>query len=122
MKMTLRDLYDLTTAARGHWVVCGTPTVIAHTLEERFLSGAADGFNIRPPYFPGAFADFVDHVVPELQRRGLYRRDYQRMTLRNHLGLACTSDHIAGCQGSRRSRSVRTHLCYQPAGFHRRSI
>ena len=49
---------------------------------------AADGFNILPPYFPGGFADFVDEVVPELQRRGLYRREYQGTTLRDHLGLA----------------------------------
>ena len=86
--MTLRDLYNLTAAARGHWVVCGTPQRIADTLEEWFVEGAADGFNILPPYFPGAFADFVDLVVPELQRRGLFRRDYQGVTLRDHFGLA----------------------------------
>jgi FMN-dependent oxidoreductase (nitrilotriacetate monooxygenase family) len=86
-KMTLRDLYNLTAAARGHWVVCGTPKSIADTLEEWFVENAADGFNILPPYFPGAFADFVDFVVPELQRRGLYRHDYQGATLRDHLGL-----------------------------------
>jgi FMN-dependent oxidoreductase (nitrilotriacetate monooxygenase family) len=85
--MTLRDLYNLTAAARGHWVLCGTPTQIADTLEEWFTGGAADGFNILPPYFPGAFADFVDLVVPELQRRGLFRRDYQGTTLRDHFGL-----------------------------------
>ncbi|MGC2522000.1 MAG: nitrilotriacetate monooxygenase, partial [Stellaceae bacterium] len=85
--MTLRDLYNLTAAARGHWVICGTPRHIADILEEWFVEGAADGFNILPPYFPGAFADFVDQVVPELQRRGLYRRDYEGTTLRDHLGL-----------------------------------
>lgn len=87
-KMTLRDLYNLTAAARGHWVICGTPQTIADTLEEWFTEGAADGFNILPAYFPGAFAEFVDLVVPELQRRGLYRRDYQGTTLRDHFGLA----------------------------------
>ena len=75
--MTLRDLYNLTAAARGHWVVCGTSTGIADTLEEWFVEGAADGYNILPAYFPGAFADFVDLIVPELQRRGLFRRDYE---------------------------------------------
>ena len=85
--MTLRDLYNLTAAARGHWVICGTPTGIADTLEEWFVEGAADGYNILPPYFPGAFADFVDLVVPELQHRGLFRRDYEGKTLRDHLGL-----------------------------------
>ena len=87
-KMTLRDLYNLTAAARGHWVLCGTPDSIADTLEEWFAGKAADGFNILPPYFPGAFDDFVDLVIPELQRRGLFRRDYQGNTLRDHLGLA----------------------------------
>jgi FMN-dependent oxidoreductase (nitrilotriacetate monooxygenase family) len=86
--MTLRDLYNLTAAARGHWVLCGTPRRIADTLEEWFTGGAADGFNILPPWFPGAFDDFVDLVVPELQRRGLFRQDYQGRTLREHLGLA----------------------------------
>ncbi len=85
--MTLRDLYNLTAAARGHWVLCGTPAQIADTLEEWFVAGAADGYNILPPYFPGAFADFVDLVVPELQRRGLFRSDYEGTTLRDHFGL-----------------------------------
>jgi len=86
--MTLRDLYNLTAAARGHWVVCGTPQRIADTLEEWFTAGAADGYNILPAWFPGAFDAFVDLVVPELQRRGLFRRDYEGTTLRDHLGLA----------------------------------
>ena len=85
--MTLRDLYNLTAAARGHWVLCGTPGRIADTLEQWFVEGAADGFNILPPYFPGAFDDFVDLVVPELQRRGLFRHNYEGTTLRDHFGL-----------------------------------
>jgi FMN-dependent oxidoreductase (nitrilotriacetate monooxygenase family) len=87
-QMTLRDLYNVTAAACGHWVVCGTPRRIADMLEEWFVAGAADGFNILPPYFPGAFAEFVDLVVPELQRRGLFRRTYAGATLREHFGLA----------------------------------
>jgi FMN-dependent oxidoreductase (nitrilotriacetate monooxygenase family) len=86
--MTLRDLYNLTAAARGHWVICGTPTKIADILEEWFVEKAADGYNILPAYFPGAFAEFVDLVVPELQRRGLFRHDYTGTTLRDHFGLA----------------------------------
>jgi N-acetyl-S-(2-succino)cysteine monooxygenase len=85
--MTLRDLYNLTAAARGHWVLCGTAEHIADTLEEWFTTGAADGFNILPAYFPGAFADFVDRVVPILQQRQLFRRDYRGGTLRGHFGL-----------------------------------
>jgi FMN-dependent oxidoreductase (nitrilotriacetate monooxygenase family) len=86
-KMTLRDLYNITAAARGHWVVCGTPKRIADVFEEWFTAERADGFVVMPAYFPGAFDDFVDKVVPELQRRGLYRSDYTGPTLRDHLGL-----------------------------------
>jgi FMN-dependent oxidoreductase (nitrilotriacetate monooxygenase family) len=86
--MTLRDLYNLTAAARGHWVLCGTPKRIADTLEEWFREEAADGFNVLPPYFPGGLTDFVDLVVPELQARGLFRQEYEGSTLRDHFGLA----------------------------------
>jgi FMN-dependent oxidoreductase (nitrilotriacetate monooxygenase family) len=86
-KMTLRDLYNITAAARGHWVVYGTPKRIADILEDWFTSGLADGFVVMPAYFPGAFDDFVDRVVPELQRRGLFRKEYSGPTLRDHLGL-----------------------------------
>jgi FMN-dependent oxidoreductase (nitrilotriacetate monooxygenase family) len=86
-KMTLRDLYNVTAAARGHWVIYGTPKKIADTMEEWFTGGLADGFVVMPAYFPGAFDDFVDKVVPELQRRGLYRKEYEGTTLRSHLGL-----------------------------------
>jgi FMN-dependent oxidoreductase (nitrilotriacetate monooxygenase family) len=85
--MTLRDLYNLTAAARGHWVLCGTAASIADTLEQWFVEHAADGFNILPAYFPGAFDEFVDQVVPILQKRGLFRRDYTGTTLRDHFGL-----------------------------------
>ncbi len=101
-KMTLRDLYNLTAAARGHWVICGTPNRIADTLEEWFTSGAADGYNILPAYFPGAFNDFVDSVVPELQRRGLFRHNYQGTTLRDHFGLARPDAPVVRRQASSR--------------------
>jgi hypothetical protein len=68
-------------------------------LEEWFVERAADGFNILPPYFPGAFSDFVQQVVPILQRRGLYRLDYQGQTLRDHLGL----DRVAAMVPRRRA-------------------
>lgn len=85
--MTLRDLYNLNSAARGHWVLCGSPGTIADTLETWFTERAADGFNVMPPYFHEGFEDFVDLVVPELQQRGLFRREYEGETLRDHLGL-----------------------------------
>lgn len=86
--MSLRDLYNLTAAARGHWVLCGSVKTIADTLEKWFVAGAADGFCVMPAYFPGAFDGFVDLVVPELQRRGLYRKTYAGTMLRDHLGLS----------------------------------
>jgi N-acetyl-S-(2-succino)cysteine monooxygenase len=86
-KMTLRDLYNLTAAARGHWVLCGSPKTIADALEEWFVSGRADGFMVQPAYFPGGFDDFVDQVVPMLQQRGLFRTEYRGKTLRDHLGV-----------------------------------
>lgn len=85
--MTLRDLYNLTGAARGHWVLVGTPDTVADTLETWFRTHAADGFNILPATFPQGFDAFVDEVIPILQRRGVFRTDYEGPTLRDHLGL-----------------------------------
>jgi FMN-dependent oxidoreductase (nitrilotriacetate monooxygenase family) len=85
--MTLRDLYNLTAAARGHWVLCGSAESIADTLQQWFEDYAADGFNVMPPYFHEGFEDFVELVVPILQERGLFRSDYEGITLRDHLGL-----------------------------------
>jgi len=86
-KMTLRDLFNVAGAARGHWAVYGSPKRIADLFEEWFVGGMADGFVLLPPYFPGGLAKFVDLVVPELQRRGLFRTEYSGSTLRDHLGL-----------------------------------
>ncbi|MBZ9935749.1 LLM class flavin-dependent oxidoreductase [Mesorhizobium sp. BR1-1-16] len=85
--MTLRDLYNLTAAARGHWVLAGSAETVADTLQYWFENSAADGFNVMPPYFPAGLDDFVDLVVPILQERGLFRADYEGTTLRDHLGL-----------------------------------
>jgi FMN-dependent oxidoreductase (nitrilotriacetate monooxygenase family) len=85
--MTLRDVYNLMAAARGHWVLCGSAEHIADTLQQWFEGAAADGFNIMPPYFPEGLDDFVNLVVPILQERGLFRVDYTGTTLREHLGL-----------------------------------
>ena len=82
LDLARRDLYNITAAARGHWVIYGTPKRTADTLEEWFLARLADRFMILPAYFPGAFDDFVDLVVPELQRRGLFRTEYEGSTLR----------------------------------------
>jgi N-acetyl-S-(2-succino)cysteine monooxygenase len=86
-KMTLRELFNVGGAARGHWAIYGSPKRIADIFEEWFTGGLADGFVLLPPHFPGGFADFVNLVVPELQRRGLFRTEYTGSTLRDHLGL-----------------------------------
>jgi alkanesulfonate monooxygenase SsuD/methylene tetrahydromethanopterin reductase-like flavin-dependent oxidoreductase (luciferase family) len=85
--MSLRDVYNLIAAARGHWVLCGSAESIADTLQYWFDGGAADGFNIMPPWFMEGFSDFVRLVVPILQERGLFRYDYDGVMLRDHLGL-----------------------------------
>jgi FMN-dependent oxidoreductase (nitrilotriacetate monooxygenase family) len=71
----------------GHRLVVGGPEQIADTLAEWFLAGAGDGFNIMPDYFPSGAELFVDHVVPLLRKRGVFRHEYTGTTLREHLGL-----------------------------------
>jgi N-acetyl-S-(2-succino)cysteine monooxygenase len=85
-KLTIRQLY-LQAVTRGHSIVRGTPERIADHVQEWFENEAADGFNVMPPYLPGALDDFVAKVVPELQRRGLFRTEYEGKTLRENLGL-----------------------------------
>jgi FMN-dependent oxidoreductase (nitrilotriacetate monooxygenase family) len=85
--MTLRELYNLTAASRGHWVLCGSAATVADTLEHWFKGGAADGFNVMPSHFPEGFEDFIELVLPILQERGLFRTNYVGSTLREHLGL-----------------------------------
>lgn len=65
----------------------GTPARIADEMEEWLDQGGSDGFNIMFPFLPAGLTDFTDQVVPELQRRGLFRREYEGATLRDHLGL-----------------------------------
>src|SRR4029079_12825091 len=65
----------------------GTPKMIADQMQEWLETGASDGFNVMFPYLPGGLDDFVDKVVPELQRRGIYRTAYEGKTLRENLGL-----------------------------------
>ncbi len=85
--LTIRGLAMRFAAARGHFMVRGTPAQVADQLEEWFLRRAADGFIFLPVYLPGALDDFVDHVIPELQRRGLFRTEYEGRTLRENLGV-----------------------------------
>jgi hypothetical protein len=61
---------------------------VADVLESYLAGDACDGFVIAATHVPGAYADFVEHVVPEIQRRGLFHTDYAGATLRQNLGLA----------------------------------
>ncbi|MDY0872065.1 LLM class flavin-dependent oxidoreductase [Dongia rigui] len=85
--LSIRELYLRIAGARGHWQLVGTPVQIADALEERFLNGGADGFNVMPPTVPGGLTDFIELVLPELRRRGLFRSEYEGRTLRENLGL-----------------------------------
>ncbi|WP_405177607.1 LLM class flavin-dependent oxidoreductase [Nocardia sp. NBC_01377] len=93
--LTVRQLIGKLGGGRGHRSFAGTPTQIADELQSWFENGAADGFNIMPPYLPGGLEDFVDKVVPILQERGLFRTDYESDTLRGHYGLDAVESQFA---------------------------
>ena len=84
--LTVRQLARIS-GSYGGLAMVGTPSSIADQMEEWFFGHACDGFNIMFPYVPEGLDDFVDRVVPELQRRGLFRREYEGKTLRENLGL-----------------------------------
>ncbi|MBX9700755.1 MAG: LLM class flavin-dependent oxidoreductase [Acetobacteraceae bacterium] len=84
---SLRQLMHRLAGARGHFVMAGTPEQVADHIETWAREGAADGFNIMPPWFPGGFERFADGVLPILRRRGLFREAYAGTTLRDHYGL-----------------------------------
>ncbi|MFB6807467.1 LLM class flavin-dependent oxidoreductase [Streptomyces sp. NPDC056387] len=85
-RITYGDLVHAAPSELSHTVV-GNPEEVADMIQEWFEGGAADGFNIYPAYVPGSVTAFTELVVPVLQRRGLYRKDYTGNTLREHLGL-----------------------------------
>jgi len=84
--LTIRQLAQKAGSYAGLAFV-GTPSSIADGMEEWLDTRGSDGFNVLFPWLPGGLDDFVDRVIPELQRRGLFRREYEGTTLREHLGL-----------------------------------
>ena len=86
--LTIGALARRVSVSRASFSLSGTPEQIADMCETWFLQGGADGFSLSPNYLPGALDDFVDQVVPILQKRGLFRTDYEGDTLRDNLGLA----------------------------------
>lgn len=93
--LTIRQLIHRLAGGRGHRTFAGTAVQIADQLEEWFTNGASDGFNVMPPYLPGGLEDFARLVVPELQRRGLFRTEYTGRTLREHYGLKRPANQYA---------------------------
>ena len=90
----------------GGLAFVGTPSTIADQMEEWLFTDACDGFNILFPYLPAGLDDFVDGVVPELQRRGIYRREYEGITLRENLGLPRPENRFFERQAERLDRSA----------------
>lgn len=87
-RLTVRELIGRLGGGRGHRTFAGTPEQVANAIQHWWENGAADGFNIMPPVLPRSLEDFVDHVVPILQKRGIFRAEYEGHTLREHYGLA----------------------------------
>jgi FMN-dependent oxidoreductase (nitrilotriacetate monooxygenase family) len=84
---TTRDFLAYSRRGRPEHAVVGGPREVADALEELFEARVCDGFVVGATHIPGAYADFVEYVVPELQRRGLFHNDYEGPTLRENLGL-----------------------------------
>ena len=84
--MTVGQLAQYVGGSFSSLEITGTAQTIADTMEQWFVEGACDGFNIMFPFLPEGLDDFVDKVVPELQKRGLFRREYEGQTLRENLG------------------------------------
>jgi alkanesulfonate monooxygenase SsuD/methylene tetrahydromethanopterin reductase-like flavin-dependent oxidoreductase (luciferase family) len=95
----VRDVIRARCGGGDHRVLVGTPEQIADDIERWFKAGAADGFNLMPDALPDGLQHFVDGVVPLLQQRGLFRRDYAGKTLRSHFGLV----HPASTGGQARA-------------------
>jgi FMN-dependent oxidoreductase (nitrilotriacetate monooxygenase family) len=93
--LTIRQLCLAASNGRGHRMIVGTPAQIADSMQEWVEAKAADGFNIIPSHLPEGIEDFVDLVVPELQRRGLFRYEYEGRTLRENLGVKMPENRYA---------------------------
>ncbi len=93
--MSVREVYEKLVVSKGHRQLIGSVTDVADSLQEWFEQGGADGFNIMPAAMPSDLRDFAELVVPELQRRGLVRQEYEGRTLREHLGLQVPRMHKA---------------------------
>jgi alkanesulfonate monooxygenase len=94
--MTIREMYMEHAGARGQRTIKGTAREIAQDMEEWFREEAVDGFLIQPAYLPGGLKEFIDGVIPELQKKALFRTEYEGTTLRESLGLKVPASRYAG--------------------------
>jgi FMN-dependent oxidoreductase (nitrilotriacetate monooxygenase family) len=94
--LTVRQLIGRHGGGRGHRTFSGTPEQVADAIQLWFENGAADGFNIMPAVLPSGLETFVDHVVPVLRARGLFRTEYTGSTLRDHYGLQRPLNRYSG--------------------------
>jgi FMN-dependent oxidoreductase (nitrilotriacetate monooxygenase family) len=100
-QLTIRQLAQRLGGYSGLEMV-GTPKMIADQMEQWLVEEGSDGFNVMFPYLPAGVDEFVDGAVPELQKRGIFRREYVGSTLREHLGLARPENRFFGAgKGSR---------------------
>jgi FMN-dependent oxidoreductase (nitrilotriacetate monooxygenase family) len=97
-RLTVRQLIGRLGGGRGHRTFSGTPDQVADAITDWFEAGAADGFNIMPAVLPSGLEAFVDHVVPILVRRGLFRSEYAGTTLRDHYRLPRPTNGYAAAQ------------------------
>lgn len=103
-RLTVRQLIRAQGGGTGHRIVVGTPEQIAANIDEWFASGAIAGFNVMPDVIVSGLEAFVDHVVPLLRQRGIFRSDYSGTTLRDHFGLARPPRHAGpGAAGEARA-------------------
>jgi len=102
--LTIRELIVRFSAVQGHRTVVGTPVDIADQLEDWFIHEAADGYNLKPALQPDSLKEFIDLVVPELQKRGIFRTEYEGTTLRDHLGLPRPANQFSETAGVRSAR------------------
>ncbi len=104
-RLTVRQILSRLGGGRGHNVVAGTPEQIVDVLVTWFEQGAADGFNVMGAALPSGLEAFIEHVLPELRARGLFREEYDGATLRDNYGLPRPHNQfeLGSVEGDRRS-------------------
>jgi alkanesulfonate monooxygenase len=98
--LTIREVYNWYAGARGQRTLRGGPKKIADEMEEWFVNYGVDGFLIQPAHLPNGLSAFAEHVVPELVKRGLFRKEYESNTLRGNLGLRRPASRYVGSAGA----------------------